>query len=141
MRELGSRLTPDAGVSIVFKHPIALSLALKKFGGADRDRTEDLLNAIIPNLSRASYSWKKYPALLTSEVQQFFRLYQVLSQKIRTRFGQSSSLQQSSNDQTLSREPQCAHESVALRRQSMSPLAKRPTISFTRLATTPLCGE
>jgi hypothetical protein len=46
------------------------------------------LNAINPNLSRASYSWKKYPAFLTPERQQFFRLEQVLSQKIRTRFGQ-----------------------------------------------------
>src|SRR5262249_16646644 len=26
---------------------------LEKFGGADRDRTDDLLNAIVPNLSRA----------------------------------------------------------------------------------------
>jgi hypothetical protein len=42
----------------------------------------------MPHLSRASYSWKKYPAFLTAEVQQFFLLYQVLSQKIRTRFGQ-----------------------------------------------------
>jgi hypothetical protein len=46
------------------------------------------LNAIIRNLSRASYSWKKYPALLTAEGQQPFRLYQLLSQQIRTRFGQ-----------------------------------------------------
>ena len=29
---------------------------LRNIGGADRDRTDDLLNAIIPNLSRASYS-------------------------------------------------------------------------------------
>src|SRR4029453_4960123 len=42
----------------------------------------------MPHLSRASYSWKKYPAFLTTEGQQLFRLYQVLSQKIRTRFGQ-----------------------------------------------------
>src|SRR4029453_13676144 len=42
----------------------------------------------MPHLSRASYSWKKYPAFLTTESQQFFRFYQVLSQKIRTRFGQ-----------------------------------------------------
>jgi len=38
--------------------------------------------------SRASHSWKKYPALLTAEGQQPFRLYQLLSQQIRTRFGQ-----------------------------------------------------
>jgi hypothetical protein len=31
-----------------------------------------LLNAIIPDLSRASYSWKKYPAFLTVKGQQFF---------------------------------------------------------------------
>ena len=37
----------------------------------------------IPHLSRASYSWKKYPASLTSEGQQFFRLYQVFHKKIR----------------------------------------------------------
>jgi len=46
------------------------------------------VNAIIPYLSGASYSWKKYPAFLTAEGQQPFRLYQLLSQKIRTRFGQ-----------------------------------------------------
>jgi hypothetical protein len=45
---------------------------LEKLGGADGSRTHDLLNAIISNLSRASYSWKKYPAFLTSEGQQFF---------------------------------------------------------------------
>src|SRR5262249_1992351 len=61
---------------------------IENIGGAERDRTADLLNAINPNLSGASYSWKKYPAFLTTESQQFFRLYQVLSQKIRTRFGQ-----------------------------------------------------
>ena len=27
---------------------------------------------IIPNLSRASFFWKKYPAFLTNESQQFF---------------------------------------------------------------------
>jgi len=27
---------------------------------------------LFPNLSRASYSWKKYPAFLTDEGQQFF---------------------------------------------------------------------
>jgi hypothetical protein len=43
--------------------------------------------AIVPNLSRASYSCKN-PAFLTAEDQQFFRLYQVLSRKIRTKFGQ-----------------------------------------------------
>jgi hypothetical protein len=52
---------------------------LEKIGGADGSRTHDLLNAIIPTLSRASYSWKKYPAFLTVKGQQFFRLYQVLS--------------------------------------------------------------
>jgi hypothetical protein len=36
--------------------------------------THDLLNAIIPNLSRASYLWKKYPRFLRTEGQQFFWL-------------------------------------------------------------------
>jgi hypothetical protein len=30
------------------------------------------LNAIIPNLSTSSYSWKKYPAFLTSEDYRIF---------------------------------------------------------------------
>jgi hypothetical protein len=45
---------------------------IENIGGADRDRTDDLLNAIILDLSRASYSCKKYPAFLTAEGQQFF---------------------------------------------------------------------
>jgi hypothetical protein len=53
-------------------HP-SLSSSRAKGGGADGSRTHDLLNAINPNLSRASYSWKKYPAFLISEGQQFFR--------------------------------------------------------------------
>ena len=56
-------------------------------GGADRDRTDDLLNAIIPNLSRASYSWKKYPAFLTVRVSSFSgfsKSYPEDSDKIRT---------------------------------------------------------
>ena len=54
------------------------------FGGAYRDRTDDLLNAIIPNLSRASYSWKKYPAFLTAEDHQIFSALEVFHR----RFGQ-----------------------------------------------------
>jgi hypothetical protein len=54
------------------------------FGGADRDRTDDLLNAIIPNLFRASRSRKKYLALLTADNYQIFTALEVLSQKIRT---------------------------------------------------------
>jgi hypothetical protein len=46
------------------------------------------LNAIIPDLCRASYSWKKYPAFLTADDCQIFPALEVLSQKIRTRFGQ-----------------------------------------------------
>jgi hypothetical protein len=46
---------------------------MKIFSGADGSRTHDLLNAIIPSLSRASYSWKKYSAFLAAEGQQFFR--------------------------------------------------------------------
>jgi hypothetical protein len=46
------------------------------------------LNAIIRNLSRASYSWKKYPAFLTADDYQIFPALEVLSQKIRTRLGQ-----------------------------------------------------
>ena len=51
MRELGSRRTPAVASPLC---PIALSLALKKFGGADGSRTHDLLNAI-QALSQLSY--------------------------------------------------------------------------------------
>jgi hypothetical protein len=44
-----------------------LTVPIEDHGGADGSRTHDLLNAIIPNLSRASCSWKKYPAFLTAE--------------------------------------------------------------------------
>jgi hypothetical protein len=56
-----------------------LTVNIEKHGGADRDRTDDLLNAIIPNLSRASYSWKKYPAFLTADDYQIFLALEVLS--------------------------------------------------------------
>jgi hypothetical protein len=49
------------------------------FGGTYRDRSDDLLNAIIPNLFWASYSWKKYPAFLTAEDHQIFSALEVLS--------------------------------------------------------------
>jgi hypothetical protein len=42
------------------------------------------LNAIIPNLSKASYSCKKYPAFLNSNVSSFSGFSKFLSQKIRT---------------------------------------------------------
>jgi hypothetical protein len=54
-------------------HPKLQRDSRAKGGGADRDRTDDLLNAIIPDLSRASHSWKKYPAFWITESQQFFR--------------------------------------------------------------------
>ena len=38
----------------------------------------------MPHLSRASYSWKKYPAFLTAKDYQIFPALEVLSQKIRT---------------------------------------------------------
>src|SRR5262249_40797838 len=45
-----------------------------------------LLNAINPNLSRASYSWKKCPAFLTTEGQQLSGF----SKSYPRRFGQDS---------------------------------------------------
>jgi len=47
-------------------------IVLAKLWQSKRTSKGDLLNAIIPDLSRASSSWKKYPAFLISEGQPFF---------------------------------------------------------------------
>jgi hypothetical protein len=44
--------------------------------------------AIIPNLSRAPIPGRKYPALLTADNYHILSALEVLSQEIRTRFGQ-----------------------------------------------------
>jgi hypothetical protein len=47
----------------------------------------NIVARIIPSLSRASYSWKKYPTFLTLTTSRFSQLWKFAT-KDRTRFGQ-----------------------------------------------------